>query len=106
MKPAEQRINAKMMAYSAIALRHVWCALIPTVRPYLPHVLFFGILEILISYFGFFHHLFSETQLLHPGFTTCIAYQNTDLIVSWGTLQVMYDAFGVRLQAGKQAKVW
>jgi hypothetical protein len=23
MKPAEQRINAKMMAYSAIALRHV-----------------------------------------------------------------------------------
>ncbi|AQK63113.1 hypothetical protein ZEAMMB73_Zm00001d013321 [Zea mays] len=46
-----------------------------------------------------------ETQLLHPGFTACIAYQNTDLTVSCGTLQVMYDAFGVRLHAGKQAEV-
>jgi hypothetical protein len=60
MKPAEQRINAKMMAYSAIALRHVWCALIPTVRPYLPHVLFFGISEILISYCGFFSSPFFQ----------------------------------------------
>jgi hypothetical protein len=55
---------------------------------------------------AFFITFFSETQLLHPGFTACIAYQNTDLTVSWGTLQVMYDAFGVRLHAGKQAKVW
>jgi acid phosphatase family membrane protein YuiD len=66
---------------------------------------FFGISEILISYCGFFITFFSETQLLHPGFTACIAYQNTDLTVSCGTLQVMYDAFGVRLHAGKQAEV-
>jgi hypothetical protein len=49
---------------------------------------------------------FSETQLLHPGFTACIAYQNTDLTVSCDTLQVMYDAFGVMLHAGKQVEVW
>jgi hypothetical protein len=55
---------------------------------------FFGISEILITYCGFFHHLFSETQLMHPGFTACIAYQNTYLTGSCGTLQVMYDAFG------------
>jgi acid phosphatase family membrane protein YuiD len=75
----------------------------------LPHVLFFGISEILISYCAFFSSpsffFLSETQLLHHGFTACIASHYTDLTVSCGTLQVMYDAFGVRLHAGKQAEV-
>jgi acid phosphatase family membrane protein YuiD len=59
----------------------------------------------MISSCDFFHHLFQKRNILHSDFTICTASHFTDLANSFDILQVMYDAFGVRLHAGKQAEV-